>query len=271
MPTTSASMVSSGRTSTSAMTRGKTRKWIGIEPERAQRVDLLRDLHRAELGGERRARAAGDDDRGHQRAELARDRQRRRGRRRRCWRRTASAGRAAWKAVTRPTRKLISSTIGRPSAPARSISRGTSRQLTERGARTACGRRHARRRRRSRARCSRRTSSASRGRSGRGCRSAAAAPAGSAAAGARRRGRASPARRPCAPTISAAAALLQHLRLAARAAAPSRRRRAPPPRTDRSARSAGARVSRPRTSDHDSYRSRKLSRPEKRNSVCSGS
>jgi len=62
-------------TSTSAMAR-EDEKQIGIEAERAQRVDLLRDFHGAELGGKRRAGAAGDDDRGHQRAELARDRQR---------------------------------------------------------------------------------------------------------------------------------------------------------------------------------------------------
>ena len=45
------------------------------EAHRAQGVDLLRDLHRAELGGERGAGAAADDDRRHQRPELARDRE----------------------------------------------------------------------------------------------------------------------------------------------------------------------------------------------------
>src|SRR6185312_6236779 len=43
----------------------------GIEAERAQRVDLLVDLHGAELGGEGAARAPGDDDGGEQHAELA--------------------------------------------------------------------------------------------------------------------------------------------------------------------------------------------------------
>src|SRR5713226_2227234 len=43
----------------------------GIEPERAQRVDLLVDLHGAELGSKGAARASGDDDGGEQDAELA--------------------------------------------------------------------------------------------------------------------------------------------------------------------------------------------------------
>ena len=41
------------------------------DADRAHRVDLLGDLHRSDLGGEGRARAAGDHDRGHQHAELA--------------------------------------------------------------------------------------------------------------------------------------------------------------------------------------------------------
>ena len=41
------------------------------DADRAHRVDLLGDLHRADLGGEGRAGAAGDHDRGHQHAELA--------------------------------------------------------------------------------------------------------------------------------------------------------------------------------------------------------
>ena len=53
------------------MTRGVTRKRTGIEPHRRQRVDLLVDPHRADLGGERGAGAPGEQDRGHQRAELA--------------------------------------------------------------------------------------------------------------------------------------------------------------------------------------------------------
>ena len=39
----------------------------GIEADRAHGIDLLVDLHRADLGGEGAARAAGDDDRGQQR------------------------------------------------------------------------------------------------------------------------------------------------------------------------------------------------------------
>ena len=43
------------------------------EAERLQCVDLLGDLHRPELGGERRAGAPADDDRRHQWAQLADD------------------------------------------------------------------------------------------------------------------------------------------------------------------------------------------------------
>ncbi len=43
----------------------------GIESHGAQRVDLLRHLHRRDLGREARARPAGDDDRGDQRTQLA--------------------------------------------------------------------------------------------------------------------------------------------------------------------------------------------------------
>ena len=46
-----------------------------IEAHRRQRVDFLVDRHRADLGGERRARAAGEQDRRHQRAELAQHRE----------------------------------------------------------------------------------------------------------------------------------------------------------------------------------------------------
>ena len=48
---------------------------IRVDPHRRQRVDLGAHFHRAELGGDRRAGAAGQDDRGHQRAELADHRQ----------------------------------------------------------------------------------------------------------------------------------------------------------------------------------------------------
>ena len=42
-----------------------------IEPDHGQRIDLLAHLHRADLGGDRAARAAGDHDRGQQHAHLA--------------------------------------------------------------------------------------------------------------------------------------------------------------------------------------------------------
>jgi len=45
------------------------------EAHRPERVDLLRHLHRPELGGERRARSAAHDDRRHQRGKLAGHRQ----------------------------------------------------------------------------------------------------------------------------------------------------------------------------------------------------
>ena len=71
MPTKPAYRVSSGTISIRASMRGSTRKSTGEMPEGLEGVDLLVDLHGAELGGERRAGAAGDDDPGHQRAHLA--------------------------------------------------------------------------------------------------------------------------------------------------------------------------------------------------------
>ena len=53
-----------------------------------------------------------DDDRRHERAELAGHRQRRPGRRRRCRRRTAGAARSPGTRVTMPTRNVIMTTIG---------------------------------------------------------------------------------------------------------------------------------------------------------------
>ena len=44
-----------------------------VEADDGQRVDLLAHLHRADLGGDGAARAAGDHDRGQQHAELAQD------------------------------------------------------------------------------------------------------------------------------------------------------------------------------------------------------
>ena len=58
----------------SASTRGTHEDLDGIEAEGAHRVDLLAHLHRADRGGEGRGRAAGDDDRGQQDAELAQHR-----------------------------------------------------------------------------------------------------------------------------------------------------------------------------------------------------
>ncbi len=45
-----------------------------IDAHHGQGVDLLRDLHRAQLGGDRRADAPGDDDRREQRGQAPRDR-----------------------------------------------------------------------------------------------------------------------------------------------------------------------------------------------------
>ena len=64
-------MVSSGRAMIRPSTRGTTSTSNGSTPMAMQRIDLLVELHRADLGGERAARAAGDDDRGQQHAELA--------------------------------------------------------------------------------------------------------------------------------------------------------------------------------------------------------
>ena len=46
----------------------------GLDAHRRERVDFLRDVHRTDARGERRTRAAGDDDRRDQRAEFARHR-----------------------------------------------------------------------------------------------------------------------------------------------------------------------------------------------------
>ena len=91
-----------------------------VEAHRRERVDLLVDAHRADLGREGGARAAGQQDRGHQRAQLAQHRQRRSGRRRRSPRRTASSAIADWNARIRPSRNEISATIGSAFTPARS-------------------------------------------------------------------------------------------------------------------------------------------------------
>ena len=66
-PTRSANSVSSGVISTAAMTRVRHEEAHRVEAHRRQRVDLLVDAHRADLGGERGAGAAGEQDRGHQR------------------------------------------------------------------------------------------------------------------------------------------------------------------------------------------------------------
>ena len=71
MPTKSAYRQSSGIIRHSASMRGRTRNSIGEMPTVVKRVDLLRHLHGAELGGEGRAGAAGHDDAGHHRAHLA--------------------------------------------------------------------------------------------------------------------------------------------------------------------------------------------------------
>ena len=81
-----------------------------VEAHRRERVDLLVDAHRADLGGERGARAPGEQDRRHQRAELAQHRRGRSGRRRRSRRRTASSApptgtRGSCRAGTRSARR----------------------------------------------------------------------------------------------------------------------------------------------------------------------
>ena len=63
--------VSSGSAMVRPRTRGTTSTSNGSTPVAIERIDLLVELHRAELGGEGAAGAAGDDDRGEQHAELA--------------------------------------------------------------------------------------------------------------------------------------------------------------------------------------------------------
>ena len=55
------------------MTRGVTRYCTGFTAIVDERVDLLGDAHRAELGGHAGAGARGDDDRREHRRQLARD------------------------------------------------------------------------------------------------------------------------------------------------------------------------------------------------------
>ena len=63
--------MSSGTISIRASMRGSTRKVDRRDAQRLEGVDLLVDLHGAEPRGEGGAGAAGDDDAGHQRADLA--------------------------------------------------------------------------------------------------------------------------------------------------------------------------------------------------------
>ena len=76
----SAKNASSGSAIISASRRGNDQDLDRVEAEGAQRIDLLVDLHRADLRGEGAARAAGDHDRGQQDADLAQDRDARAGR-----------------------------------------------------------------------------------------------------------------------------------------------------------------------------------------------
>ena len=75
MPTRSANSVSSGTISTAARMRVTTRKRTGSSPIVVSAFNFLVDLHRADLRGERRAGAPGEQDRRHQRSQLAQDRQ----------------------------------------------------------------------------------------------------------------------------------------------------------------------------------------------------
>ena len=60
--------VTTGSMNVAATTRGTTRKRTGLIAHRAQRVDLLGDLHGAELGGDRGSHAPADHERGQHRA-----------------------------------------------------------------------------------------------------------------------------------------------------------------------------------------------------------
>ena len=56
---------------TRPMTRGSDQHFVRLDADGMQRVDFFVELHRADFGGERGARAAGNDDGGEQHAELA--------------------------------------------------------------------------------------------------------------------------------------------------------------------------------------------------------
>ncbi len=70
-PIASATTVSAGSAMTRPKMRGSHQHLDRVHAHRAQRVDLVVQFHRADLGSEGAARAAGDDDRGQQHAELA--------------------------------------------------------------------------------------------------------------------------------------------------------------------------------------------------------
>ena len=59
-PTAIAKAVTTGNISAAASTRGTTRYDVAVVGQGLERVHLLGDLHRAELGGDARAHAAGE-------------------------------------------------------------------------------------------------------------------------------------------------------------------------------------------------------------------
>ena len=76
IPSTSAMAVRTGIITTTATTRGTTRRRDGRDRHRAQGVDLLGHGHRADLGGDARSHAAAHHERRQDRPELADERQR---------------------------------------------------------------------------------------------------------------------------------------------------------------------------------------------------
>jgi aminoglycoside phosphotransferase (APT) family kinase protein len=72
-PATIAMKVSSGSITSSANRRGQHQQFDRVQAQRADCIDLLAALHRADLRGECAGGAAGEQDRGQQHGELAQE------------------------------------------------------------------------------------------------------------------------------------------------------------------------------------------------------
>ena len=70
MPITLKMAASSGIAMTPPRNRGTTTRWIGIDRHHFHRRQLVGGAHQSQLRGQRRARAAGEQQRGHHRTQL---------------------------------------------------------------------------------------------------------------------------------------------------------------------------------------------------------